>query len=202
MGVIERSAITGLVLAGGRGTRMGGLDKGLQAFRSVPLARHAALRLAPQVGRVAINANRHVATYEQWGWPVWTDSDPGDFHGPLAGMLAGATQAETDWLVTVPCDAPSLPQDLVERLVAAATKADARVALAASVSDDGRVRRQPTFCLMHCSLRDALKRHVDGGGRKVMDWLASQGAAEARFEGEAAFFNANTLDDLTRGEQA
>ncbi len=110
--MIERDDITGLILAGGRGRRMGGIDKGLQAHRGVPLALHALLRLAPQVGHVMINANRNLAAYESMGVPVWTDDLP-DFAGPLAGFLTGLERCETPYLATVPCDSPLFPQDLV-----------------------------------------------------------------------------------------
>ena len=111
--MIARTDITGLVLAGGRGSRMGGADKGLQSYRGMPLAMHAMLRLAPQVGRVMINANRNLAAYESFGAPVFTDAS-GDFAGPLAGFVAGLEQCDTPYLVTVPCDSPLFPDDLVE----------------------------------------------------------------------------------------
>src|SRR5690349_8508914 len=116
--MIERDAITGLVLAGGRGARMGGLDKGLQSHRGTPLALHALLRLAPQVGEVMVNANRNLGAYEAMGAAVWPDSIP-DYAGPLAGFLTGLEHCETPYLVTVPCDSPCFPTDLVERLAAA-----------------------------------------------------------------------------------
>ena len=112
---IAREDITGLVLAGGRGSRMGGVDKGLQNHHGVPLAMHALLRLAPQVGSTMINANRNLAAYESMGVPVWPDALP-DYAGPLAGFLAGLERCETPWLVTVPCDSPLFPDDLVARL--------------------------------------------------------------------------------------
>lgn len=179
---------------------MGGLDKGLQPFRSVPLARHAALRLAPQVGELAINANRHVSIYSAWGWPVWSDADPAGFQGPLAGMLAGLRHAATEWIATVPCDAPEFPSDLVARLCSGVTRSGRLIAYAASPGSGGArdagTRAQPTFCLMHRSLGLPLDAYIQAGGRKVMDWLRTQDAAEVRFESAGAFFNANTLDDL------
>ena len=108
--------VTGLILAGGRGSRMGGVDKGLQNFNGMPLALHTLLRLQPQVGEVMINANRNLAAYESFGVPVWPDV-LADYAGPLAGFLTGLERCETRWLVTVPCDTPLFPLDLVERLL-------------------------------------------------------------------------------------
>jgi molybdopterin-guanine dinucleotide biosynthesis protein A len=120
--MIEPSDVTGLVLAGGRGSRMGGVDKGLQNHRGVPLALHALLRLQPQVGALMVNANRNLGAYEAFGAPVWPDPIDG-FVGPLAGFLAGLERCETPWMVTVPCDSPAFPEQLVERLAQGAPKA-------------------------------------------------------------------------------
>src|SRR5947209_14549865 len=125
--MIARDDITGLVLAGGRGSRMGGVDKGLQPHRGMPLAMQALLRLAPQVGALMINANRNLGAYESMGVPVWPDALP-DYAGPLAGFLAGLERCETPYLVTVPCDSPLFPPDLVERLLAALERDDAEIA--------------------------------------------------------------------------
>ena len=124
--MIDSQDITGLVLAGGRGSRMGGVDKGLQAFRGVPLALHTLLRLQRQVGAVVVNANRNLVTYESFGFPVWPDADS-DYAGPLSGFLTGLERCETPWLVTVPCDSPLCPQDLVRRRADAADQADVHV---------------------------------------------------------------------------
>ena len=112
---IAREDITGIVLAGGRGSRMGGVDKGLQNHKGVPLALHALLRLQPQVGESMVNANRNLAAYESFGVPVWPDAQT-DYAGPLSGFLAGLEQCGTRWLATVPCDSPLFPTDLVQRL--------------------------------------------------------------------------------------
>ncbi len=136
---IERDQITGLVLAGGRGSRMGGVDKGLQNHRGVPLALHALLRLQPQVGEVMINANRNLGAYESMGVPVWPDVQS-DFPGPLAGVLVGLERCETPYLVTVPCDTPNFPLDLVERLAQALVAEQADIAMAAT-RENGEVMR-------------------------------------------------------------
>ena len=113
--MIARDDITGLVLAGGRGSRMGGVDKGLQNFNGMPLVLSTLMRLQPQVAHVMINANRNLSDYESFGVPVWPDVIP-DFAGPLAGFLTALEHCETSWLVTVPCDTPLFPDDLVARL--------------------------------------------------------------------------------------
>ncbi|HEV8312245.1 MAG TPA: molybdenum cofactor guanylyltransferase MobA, partial [Burkholderiaceae bacterium] len=127
---IDRQDITGLILAGGRGSRMGGVDKGLQNHHGIPLAMHALLRLQPQVGAMLINANRNLGAYESMGVPVWPDALP-DYPGPLAGMLAGLERCTTPYLVTVPCDTPNFPDDLVERL-ANALEGDEDIAMVAT----------------------------------------------------------------------
>jgi len=186
--------VTGLILAGGRGSRMGGVDKGLQNHRGVPLALHALLRLAPQVGQVMINANRNLGAYESFGVPVWPDALP-DFAGPLAGFLAGLERCETPWLVTVPCDTPDFPQDLVARLAARAEADDAEIAMAAC-PEDGALRTQPVFCLIRTDLMESLVRFTQDGGRKIDRWTAQHRTVEVPFDDARAFFNANTLAEL------
>ncbi len=193
--MIPTDDITGLVLAGGRGSRMGGVDKGLQNHLGLPLALHALMRLAPQVGHAMINANRNLGAYESFGVPVWPDALP-DYPGPLAGFLAGLEHCETPWLVTVPCDTPAFPLDLVERLTAAAAAQDAEIAMAATQSADGTTQVQPVFCLLRTSLLESLVRFTQSGQRKIDRWTAQHRCIEVPFADEAAFFNANTPDDL------
>jgi molybdenum cofactor guanylyltransferase len=194
---IDRADITGLVLAGGRGSRMGGIDKGLQPHLGQPLALHALQRLAPQVGRVALNANRNLAAYAEMGAPVWPDALP-DQPGPLAGFLAGLAHCETPWLVTVPCDTPDFPADLVARLARAAADSGADIALAASREPAGSVQPQPVFCLLRTRLRDELADAIAAGERKIERWARSQACAQVVFDEGGAFFNANTLAELER----
>ena len=158
--------ITGLVLAGGRGTRMDGADKGLEPWHGKPLALHALERLRPQVDRVAINANRNLPAYAVWGVPIWSDADA-DYAGPLAGMLAGLTHCQTAWLLTVPCDAPFFPANLASRLVEAATQARASIAFARAPDETGVLRPQPVFCLLHQSTAPSLREYLRNGGRKI-----------------------------------
>jgi molybdopterin-guanine dinucleotide biosynthesis protein A len=194
MPAIPPQDITGLVLAGGRGLRMGGVDKGLQNHAGLPLALQALLRLQLQVGATMINANRNLAAYEAMGVPVWPDSLP-DFPGPLGGLLAGLEHCETPWLVTVPCDTPHFPLDLVAQLAGAADAADAQVAMAAT-QEDGELRPQPVFSLVRADLLESLVAYLHAGERKIVPWLRSHRCVEVPFDDASAFFNANTLDDL------
>lgn len=203
--MIDRNDVTGVILAGGRGSRMGGVDKGLQNFRGMPLALQTLMRLAPQVGEVMINANRNLSAYESFGVPVWPDSLP-DYAGPLAGFLTGLERCETAWLVTVPCDTPLFPLDLVARLADAAEREGADVAMAAAREEDGQLRTQPVFSLLKRELMESLVRFTQGGGRKIDAWTAQHKTVVVPFDREGddprAFFNANTLGELHRLEQS
>lgn len=209
---IDKTEVTGLVLAGGRGSRMGGADKGLQNFRGVPLALHTLLRLAPQVGAAMVNANRNLAAYESFGVPVWPDS-LADYPGPLAGFLTGLEHCETPYLVTVPCDTPLFPQDLVARLAEALEREDADIAMAAAREEDpgsesgagSQQRAQPVFSLLKAELMESLVRFTHGGGRKIDAWTGQHRTVLVPFDrpgdDPASFFNANTLAELHRLEQ-
>lgn len=193
--------ITGVILAGGRGSRMGGADKGLQNFHGVPLALHTQLRLSPQVGELLINANRNLAAYESFGVPVWPDAASlGDFAGPLAGFLTGLERSETPLMMTVPCDTPLFPHDLVERLLSALQAEKADIAMAAAREEDGQLRPQPVFCLLRTELLESLVRFTASGGRKIDAWTAQHKTALVAFDQPGddarAFFNANTLAEL------
>jgi molybdenum cofactor guanylyltransferase len=192
--------VTGLILAGGRGSRMGGTDKGLQPLRGMPMAMHVLWRLAPQVIDVVINANRNLGAYEGFGRTVVPDASA-DFQGPLAGMLAGLPYCETDWMMVVPCDVPHLPTDLVARLLAAAEAVDAPIAMPVTVDPDGQRQTHPVFLLLRGDLYDSLSVFMQNGGRKIDLWTASVGAIEVPFDDASAFFNANTLADLNQLEQ-
>lgn len=195
---MDTSQITGLILAGGRGTRMGTVDKGLQQFRDAPMALHVLMRFAPQVGYVMINANQNIAPYEGFGVPVWQDEIQG-FAGPLAGLHTGMIHCETDYLVTAPCDSPFLPKDLVARLAAGLEEKDADLAVA--VTGNGETRQpHPVFCLVKASLLPHLTLYLQEGGRKFDKWYSSLNVAEVYFDDEDAFRNINTLDDLKKYE--
>ena len=201
--MIDTHDITGLILAGGRGSRMGGVDMGLQNFRGMPLALQALMLLSPQVGEVMINANRNLSAYESFGVPVWPDR-LADYPGPLAGFLCGLERCETPWLLTVPCDTPLFPADLASRLAAAAAAQGADIAMAAAPEpeDDGstRVRTQPVFCLLRVGLLESLMRFTQEGGRKIDRWTAQHPCAIVAFDQPGddplAFRNANTLAEL------
>ncbi len=211
--MIERAEITGLVLAGGRGSRMGGVDKGLQLLHGRPLVAHALQRLAPQVANVMVSANRHLAAYEPLSACVLCDS-VGGFAGPLAGILTGLERCRTPYLAIVPCDSPNLPLDLVERLgdalatagaeiataaVRTATAMDARTATAATPKGGG-LRTQPVFSLLRADLASRLRQDLEGGERKADQWMARQRRVICTFADAAAFANINTLGDLERLE--
>jgi molybdopterin-guanine dinucleotide biosynthesis protein A len=197
---LPREAITGILLAGGLGRRMSadgqGLDKGLQLLRGRPMAAHVIDRLAPQVGTLAINANRKLDAWRAFGLPVFEDR-VGGFAGPLAGLHAAMRFAATPWVVTAPCDSPFLPTDLVARLAQAAIDSKARIAVARTGS-----QAQPVFALVACSLHDDLDAFLASGRRRIDAWYAPLGAVEVPFDDEAAFLNVNTADELLRLEGA
>ena len=196
--MVDRDDITGLILAGGRGSRMGGVDKGLQAHLGMPLAMRALLRLSPQVGEVLINANRNLAAYESMGAPVWPDALP-DYPGPLAGFLAGLEHCATPYLATVPCDSPQFPADLVARLAERLDADGAEIAIAAT-REDGELRLQPVFCLMNATVIESLIRFTASGQRKIDAWSATLRHVAVEFDDARAFINANTVAEL-RGLQ-
>ena len=198
---IDGAEITGIILAGGRGSRMGGIDKGLQNFNGVPLALHTLLRLSPQVGEVMINANRNLSVYESFGVPVWPDAAGlGEYSGPLAGFLTGLERCETPYLLTVPCDTPLFSPDLVERLAQALERENADIAVVAAPDEDGQLRPQPVFCLLRTRLLESLMLFTTSGGRKIDAWTAQHKTVLVPFnlpgDDPRSFFNANTLAEL------
>lgn len=202
------SHITAVVLAGGRGSRMGGVDKGLQNFRGMPLVMHALMRLQMQEGNLIadsmVNANRNLSAYESMGVEVWPDASPDEFAGPLSGFLTGLEHCDTPYLLTVPCDTPLFPLDLAQRLMKAleAEGADIAVASAPEKADDGqpRVRPQPVFCLAKADLMESLVAFMQGGGRKIDAWTAQHRVAHVAFDTPQddphAFANVNTIQEL------
>ena len=202
---LRSDMISAIVLAGGRGSRMGGVDKGLQSFRGQPLALHSLQRLRStgSVGPIMLNANRNLEQYEAFGAPVWPDG-LADYAGPLAGFLVGLAHCQTPYLLTLPCDTPLFPLDLVPRLCAALQAQDAQIAMAAAPErDEGgqiRLRKQPVFCLLRVDLLPSLMDFTQAGGRKIDAWAAQQRLALVPFDQPGddplAFFNANTLEEL------
>lgn len=186
--------ITGLVLSGGPSSRMGGVDKGLQNVNGMPLALLTLLRLQLQSGRAMISANRNLSAYEAMGVPVWPDSIEG-YVGPAAGLLAGLEHAETEWLITAPCDAPGFPLNLVERMAAAVKQAGAHIAMA-TTSEDGQQRLRPEFCLVRMDTVESLVAFLHEGQRDLEQWATKHGAIRVSFDDSDAFFDANTAEEL------
>ncbi|HNO87563.1 MAG TPA: molybdenum cofactor guanylyltransferase MobA [Rhodocyclaceae bacterium] len=188
---MDVALITGLILAGGQGRRMGGCDKGLVHLDGKPLIAHILGRFAPQVGPLLINANRNADAYAAFGHPVIADRLAGHA-GPLAGLDAGLAACETPFLACTPCDSPCLPEDLVARL---ADALESRGADAAVARAGGRLH--PVFALIRCTTAEALTAYIDGGGRRVETWFNGLHTVTCAFDDcPAAFDNLNTLEDL------
>jgi molybdopterin-guanine dinucleotide biosynthesis protein A len=186
-----RNDVTGIVLAGGMGRRMGGVDKGLVLLDGRPMVEHVLARLTPQVGTVIINANQNVERYAAFGCAVCPDAI-GGFAGPLAGLHAGLTQATTSHVVTVPCDSPFLPLDLVARLAAGMARASAQIAVAKTFAQP-----HPVFALVSRDVLPHLTEFLGAGGRKIDAWYATLALVEVAFDDEAdAFRNINTAEEL------
>lgn len=190
---MNRPQITGVILAGGLGRRMGGLDKGLQELGGRPLVARVIERFAPQVDELLINVNQHGERYAAYGHRLVADQIPG-FAGPLAGLHAALAAATHPLVATVPCDSPFLPADLVARLASALTARAADLAVARTVT-----HVQPVFCLCRRALLPSLSEYLDQGGRKVDRWQASLKVVEVAFDDQPeAFANLNTGEDLRR----
>lgn len=189
--------VTGIVLAGGMGRRMGGMNKGLLPFQGKPMVAHVLERLRPQVAEILVNANREIDAYAQFGFPVIPDAI-GGYAGPLAGLHCGLSAAHYPLAVTVPCDSPFLPLDLVERLHAALQQNDADLAVARTGDQP-----HPVFCLCRTSVLPNLTQFLAGGGRKIDAWYANLNTVEVAFDDEAeAFANINTPEELSCMQQA
>jgi molybdenum cofactor guanylyltransferase len=188
-------SVTGLVLAGGLGRRMGGADKGLVEFAGRPMVEHVLEALRPQVGALMINANRNLDRYAAYGHPVVVDELSG-FLGPLAGVASALPRLASEFLLTVPCDAPLLCPDLAHRLVAACVAGGADVA----VASDGE-RLQPVFMLLRSTVAPGLRAYLEGGGRKIDAWFAQVRLAQADFSDEPdCFINVNEPAERQRIE--
>lgn len=181
--------VTGIVLAGGQGRRMGTVDKGLQLLHGRPMVAAVIERLAPQVGEILINANQNLAAYEAFGHRVVPDAI-GGFAGPLAGLHAGLSVAKHPLVLTVPCDSPFLPLDLYSRLEKEMNNSE----LAVAKTGD---QAHPVFALVRASVLKNLERFLADGGRKIDAWYASLKVVEVSFDDEAdAFRNINTREEL------
>jgi molybdopterin-guanine dinucleotide biosynthesis protein A len=190
-------SITGVILAGGQGRRMGGADKGLVQFLGKPLVAHVIQRLSPQVDEILISANREIETYAALGHAVISDAIEG-FAGPLAGLHRGMSEARHPYVLTVPCDTPLLPMSLVKRLMRGLTDHDADVAVART-----GMQSHPVFCLCRQTLLPHLENFLHGGGRKFEDWYSTLEVAEILFnDTPQSFININTHEELLCLEQA
>jgi len=188
-------AITGLVLAGGQGRRMGTIDKGLVPLGGRPMVAHVLERLGPQVDDILINANQHTAEYAAFGHRVIADAI-GGFAGPLAGLQVGLANARHELVATVPCDSPFLPADLVARLAAALEAEAADLAVARTFDQP-----HPVFALVRRAVLPHLTRFLEGGGRKIDAWYSALRTVEVPFDDEAqAFRNINTTDELRQAD--
>jgi molybdopterin-guanine dinucleotide biosynthesis protein A len=192
--VNQSEAITGVVLAGGKATRMGGKDKGLLELNGQPLWQHVAGKLARQVDTVVISANRNLTVYQASGYPVIQDSLPG-FPGPLAGMLAVMQQVNSEWFLFCPCDTPTIPKDLATRLRAGLNDAPAVWVF------DGE-RDHPAIALMHRQIVPFLTDYLASGERRVMVALRQAGGKAVDCSDiQSAFINVNTPEDLARRQE-
>jgi len=188
--------ITALILAGGRGSRMGSVDKGLQLFNGKPMVAQVLERLAPQVNEVIINANRSLDAYTAFGYRVIPDVIDG-FVGPLAGLQVGLLHATHPLVVTAPCDSPFLPLDLVARLLAALQNNQADLAVAKTFE-----QVHPVFCLVKRDLEPHLRSFLETGQRKIDKWYETLNVVEVSFDNvESAFMNINTREELNRLEK-
>lgn len=186
--------ITAVILAGGQGSRLGGLDKGLVKLNKVPLVKHLIDRIQPQVSDIIISANRNLKSYSDFGFPVYED-DVADYAGPLAGILKALQQSKNEWLLTVPADSPFVPSDLAQRL--SENIKDNKVV----IPHDGK-HLHPTFALIHKSLASSLESFLQQGERKARVWMQQQTHVIVDFSDQAdAFININTEDELKYAEQ-
>ena len=199
--MIHADQITGLILAGGRAQRMGGIDKGLIPFHGKPLIESAIARFQNQVSSIIINANRNITKYAAYGYPVMMDETP-DFSGPLAGFSAGLKVCQTPFLLTSPCDSPLLPIDLASRLAKEMVAGDYQLVYASSKESDGKVWAQPVFCLMRTNLQESLEGFLQKGDLKIDHWFKELHSSTVVFDDAQAFANVNTPEELKTLEEA
>ena len=192
-----KNNITGIILAGGMARRMGGRDKGLIKLANKPLVEYVIEALTPQVGSLIINTNRNFTSYRNYGLPIVVDSISG-FHGPLAGMASCMCVVDKEYMVTVPCDSPNLPADLVERMYNSLTREKAEI----SVAHDGNYI-QPVFALMKTNLLDSLLDFLKGEDRKISMWFDEHKLAIVDFSDKPeTFININTPEDIKMAESS
>ncbi len=202
--MIPIEQITGLVLAGGRGMRMGKVNKGLQLFKNEAMVAHVIRRLKPQVAHLLINVNQDLDQYAQFSDNLITDLIP-DFAGPLAGLHAGLSQCRTPFLATVPCDSPFIPSNLIEKLALALRREQAQIAIVVTpdnerinIEESKQWQQQPVFCLLRTDLTLILEEFLKNGGRKVSEWYKDLKIVEVAFENSSNFRNINTKEELAQ----
>jgi len=188
--VSHSNNVTAVILAGGKGRRIDGQDKGLIELTGRPLIEYIIDTITPQTSKILINANRNIERYRQFGHPVITDT-LSDFQGPLAGFAIGMESAKTPYIITLPCDGPFVPDDLISRMVKAIKENDAEIA----VAHDG-TRMQPVYALLPVTLLPDLKSFLTSGERKIDRWYTQHDFALADFSDKPeSFLNINTPDD-------
>ena len=191
---INPQDINAVILAGGQGSRLGGLDKGLVELNKRPLIQHVIHRIQPQVSNIIISANRNIEAYSNFGFNVYEDDIP-DFAGPLAGILKALEHSQSKWLLVVPSDSPFIPNDLVQRL------SDNIESNKVAIPHDGKYLH-PTFALVHKNLTPSLKEFLQQGERKARVWMQQQEHTIVDFSEQAhAFININTENELKNAEQ-
>ncbi len=191
--MIEKSAITAVILAGGRGRRLDGVDKGLVTFSGKPLIAHILDAIQPQVGQILINANRNISEYAAYGYPVIQDG-LADYQGPLAGVATTMDNATTPYIITLPCDGPFVPADLVQRLSTALDDAQSEIA----VAHDG-TRIQPMHAMLSVALLPGLRKYLNAGDRKTGLWYTRSHMTTVDFSDiPEVFRNINTPQEYTQ----
>jgi molybdopterin-guanine dinucleotide biosynthesis protein A len=199
--MISPDQITGLILAGGRAQRMGGIDKGLIPFHGKPLIESSIARLQNQVGSILINANRNITKYASYGYPIIMDESL-DFSGPLAGFTVGLKACQTPYVLTAPCDSPLLPTDLGAKLAVEMKRGDFQLVYASSKEADGKVWAQPVFCLLRADLQEPLETYLQKGDLKIDRWFKALRCSTVIFDDAQAFANVNTPEELKLLEEA
>ena len=189
--------VTGIILAGGRGVRVGGEDKGLLVFNGEPIVKKVFKSLNQQVHMVVVSANRHVEEYQSFGVPVVKDRLP-DYQGPLAGIEAALTVCMTPYALVVPCDAPFIRHDLAQKLYDKMEETNVNIVFAQSYTEQGEVAAEPTFALIRSCMLSHLRVYLDSGKRKVLGWYELTDHASVLIDDPLCFANANTPEDFDR----
>lgn len=190
--MLTSDQVTGVILAGGRSQRLGGLDKGLVEYQGRPLIEYAIAALRPQVSTIMISANRHLDRYARYGYPVLPDPWP-DFRGPLAGIAAALKQAPTEYIITMPCDNPRLPANFVQLMLSTLQHSQAE-----ACALEHQRQLEPAYVLLPTRLYQNLMDYLDSGQRAVHGWLSQLHLARARYDEDSdiKFMNINTREDL------